>query len=314
MGKDAARAPSLVRLRSAAAIFFLLSSVFLAAVARQKVLRCASCAEWNRSQKPFRIFGNTYYVGPHGLSSVLITSKSGHILIDGALPQSAEQIASNIRSLGFQIEDVKVILNSHVHYDHAGGIAKLQRLSGARVFASPWSAGVMKTGKIGRGDPQYVGGTAIAPVANVHELRDGEQIVVGELKLTAHLTPGHTPGGTSWTWQSCEASLCRTVVYADSLAPVSSDGFRFTGSRDYPHVLEDFENSFAFLETTPCDVLITTHPENSSLWERLQAREKGAIPDPMFNSNACRELAARGRESLKQRVAEERTNVPRTTN
>lgn len=295
-----------MKLRSAPVLLFILWLAFLLAAAGQKAVSCASCAEWNRYQKPFRIFGNTYYVGPHGLSSILITSNTGHILIDGALPQSAEQIATNIQSLGFRMQDVKVILNSHVHFDHAGGIAELQRLSGARVFASTWSAGVMRSGKVGRGDPQFVGGTAIAPIANVHELHDGERIVVGDLSLTAHLTPGHTPGGTSWTWQSCEGSLCRSMVYADSLTPVSSEGFRFTESRRYPDALQEFEKSYAFLETTPCDVLITTHPENSSLWERLEARQKGATPDPMVNPNACRELAARSRESLRQRVAKER--------
>lgn len=299
-----------MKVRSAPVIIlFFVLLVLLGATAQQKAASCASCAEWNRSQKPFRIFGNTYYVGPHGLTSILITANGGHILIDGALPQSAKQIAGNIQSLGFRMQDVKVILNSHVHFDHAGGIAELQRLSGARVFASAWSAGVLKTGKPGRGDPQFVGGIGIEPIANVRELHDGEQIVVGDLTLTAHLTPGHTPGGTSWTWQSCEGSLCRSIVYADSVTPVSSNGFRFTDNRDYPHALDDFEKSFAFLEMTPCDILITTHPENASLWGRLDARQKGTTPDPMVNPNACRELASRARESLRQRVAQER-NTP----
>jgi metallo-beta-lactamase class B len=285
--------------------------LFLAALtaAGQTAVNCARCAEWNRSQKPFRIFGNTYYVGPHGLSSILITSKTGHVLIDGALPQSARQIATNIEALGFRMKDVKVILSSHVHFDHAGGIAELQRLSGARVFASKWSAAVLTTGKPGGGDPQQAGGIAIAPVAHVREFHDNEQISVGELALTARLTPGHTPGGTSWSWQSCEGSVCRTIVYADSLTPVSSGSFQFT--RHYPGALEDFEKSFVFLETTPCDILITTHPENSSLWDRLEARENGTVPDPMLNSGACRELAQQGRKSLRERLSEEGNNSRR---
>ena len=120
------------------------------AVGQKGVTTCASCSEWNKPQRPFLIFGNTYYVGPRGLSSILITSKGGHVLIDGALPESAAQVAANVRSLGFRIEDVKVILNSHVHFDHAGGIAELQRLSGARVIASKWSAGVMRKGSVGK--------------------------------------------------------------------------------------------------------------------------------------------------------------------
>ena len=105
---------------------------------------CASCKVWNQPQEPFKVFGNTYYVGTHGLSSILITSPSGHILIDGGLPESAEQIRDHIRALGFGIEDVKLVLNSHVHFDHAGGIAQLQRWSRARVAASPASAPVDK--------------------------------------------------------------------------------------------------------------------------------------------------------------------------
>jgi metallo-beta-lactamase class B len=266
---------------------------------------CSNCVEWNKPQSPFRIFGNTYYVGPHGLSSILITSTSGHVLIDGALPQSTEQIVANIRSLGFRIEDVKLILNSHVHFDHAGGIAELQRLSGARVIASKWSAAVMRKGGVGRGDPQFGALTSIAPVRNVQDLRDGERFQLGVIAITAHLTPGHTPGGTSWTWKSCEAQICRDMVYADSLTPVSAAGFKFSKNREYPGALEGFEKTFAFLESVPCDVLVTTHPENSDLWDRVKARNEGATPDPMLDSGACRRLALRGREQLRQRLADE---------
>lgn len=266
---------------------------------------CAHCAEWNRPQAPFRIYGNTYYVGPHGLSSILITSEAG-VLIDGALPESARQIAANVQSLGFRIEDVKLILNSHAHFDHAGGIAELQRLSGARVVASPWSASVMKKGGVGRADPQYGGLAGIAPIKRVSELHDGEVFRVGGITLTAHLTPGHTPGGTSWTWKSCEGSLCRDMVFADSLTPISANGFRFTNSREYPGALQDFEKSFAFLETVPCDILITPHPDVSGLWDRLQARANGAKADPTVDSGACRRLAEQGREQLRERLAQER--------
>jgi metallo-beta-lactamase class B len=267
---------------------------------------CGPCAEWNRPQAPFRIFGNAYYVGTHGLSSVLITSDAGNILIDGGLPESAHLIAGNIQSLGFRVKDVKLILNSHVHFDHAGGIAELQRLSGARVIASPWSAAVMKRGGVGRGDPQLGVLTPIAAVKNVHELRDGERFRVGSVEITAHLTPGHTPGGTSWTWKSCEDKLCHDMVYADSVTPVSAEGFKFTGSPAYPRALEDFEKSFAFLESTSCDLLITTHPEASGLWDRLEARGRGETPDPMVDSGACRRLAQQGREQVRERVAQER--------
>lgn len=277
--------------------------VFMAALAHgQKSPSCSHCAEWNQPQQPFKIFGNTYYVGTHGLSSVLITSKSGHILIDGDLPESVPQIRANIHQLGFRVEDVKIILNSHVHFDHAGGIAELQRLSGAEVFASEWSAGVMKAGGVGKDDPQYglIGG--IHPIRNVKIVKDGGTVHLGENELTAHLTPGHTPGGTSWTWQSCEGSVCHSLVYAESVTPVSADSFRFT---DHPMLLKGFEKSFAFLDGTPCDILITAHPEISDLWERLGKREHDS-PDALVGSGACRELANHGREQLRNRLDEEK--------
>jgi metallo-beta-lactamase class B len=286
----------------------LLAAVWAGAAAGQSAApACANCAEWNKAQTPFRIFGNTYYVGPHGLSSILITSNSGHVLIDGGLPESAQLVAANIRSVGFRIEEVKLILNSHVHFDHAGGIAELQRLSGARVMAGKWSAAVMRKGGVGRGDPQFGALRPIAPVKDVHELRDGETLQVGAIAVTAHLTPGHTPGGTSWTWRSCEMEVCRDLVFADSLTPVSASKFKFSKNREYPRALEDFEKSFAFLESVPCDVLVTTHPEMSGLWDRVEARDRGVAPDPMIDPGACRRLASRGREqkppSLKSGLA-----------
>ena len=202
---------------------------------------------------------------------------------------------------------MKIILNSHVHFDHAGGIAELQRLSGAEVVASEWSAAVMKAGGVSKEDPQYGLIRGISAVRNVKTVRDGETARVGESELTAHLTPGHTPGGTSWTWKACQDSVCRSIVYSDSLTPVSADLFRFA---DHPLLLTGFEKSFGFLENAPCDILITPHPDASDLWERLAKREhgsSGALVDP----GACRELAAHGREQLRKRLDEERESSER---
>jgi len=139
----------------------------------------------------------------------------------------------------------------------------------------------------------------------VSTFRDGESLHVGDTTLTPHLTPGHTPGGTSWTWKSCEDKVCRDLVYADSLTPISSPGFHFSSQRDYPNAVADFEKSFAFLDSVPCDILITAHPELSGLWNRLEQREKGVKPDPMVEAGACRRLADDFRARLKQRLAEE---------
>jgi metallo-beta-lactamase class B len=261
-------------------------------------------AQWNAPQAPFRVFGNTYYVGPHGLSSILITSSSGHVLIDGALPESAAVIVDNVRRLGFRIEDVKLILNSHAHYDHAGGLGELQRLSGARVAATLPSARVLQQGRSGPDDPQYGTLPDMARIDQVEPVSDGQTLRVGSLELTAHATGGHTPGGTSWTWKSCENDRCVDVVYVDSVTAVSADGFAFTRSKEYPTALRDFEKSFAFLEATPCDLLLTPHPEASDLWGRLAKRDQGDR-DALIDAGACRRFSEAARRRFRARIEAE---------
>jgi metallo-beta-lactamase class B len=280
-------------------VFFLLFTLGLPA--QDPPSPCRQCVVWNQPQEPFRIYGNTYYVGTHGLSSILITSGTGHVLIDGALPESVPQIAAHVRSLGFRVEDIKLIVNSHVHFDHAGGIAELQRLSGARVAASAWTADVLKKGEVARDDPQFGVINATARVSRVETFKDGRTLQAGDVTITAHLTPGHTPGGTSWTWRSCENGRCLNMVYADSLTAVSADGFLF--SKQYPHAVADFERSFKFLENAPCDILLTPHPEFSKLWQRLERRTSN--PDAFVDPSACRRLAESSRKGFKERLASE---------
>jgi metallo-beta-lactamase class B len=262
---------------------------------------CQSCAGWNAPQAPVRIHGNTYYVGTRGLTALLITSPEGHVLIDGGLPNSAPLILANIRALGFDPRDIRLILNSHAHFDHSGGIAALARASGARVAASEPSARVLEAGASQAGDPQYGVLLDFPPVANVQRFADGETLRVGALAVTAHLTTGHTPGGTTWTWRSCDETSCVDFVYADSQTPISADGFRYTDSRDYPHAVADFERGHAKLETLSCDILVTPHPAASSLWERLEGDRAGLI-----DRDACRRYAANARQQLQRRLQTER--------
>lgn len=258
---------------------------------------------WNEPQKPFQVYGNTYYVGTHNIAAILVTSPQGHVLIDAALPESVPQITAHIRELGFRVEDIKLILNSHVHDDHAGGIAEMQRLSGARVAASPWTANVMKKGEVPRSDPQFGTGTPIPKVAKVELLKDGQSLKIGPIEMTAHFTGGHTPGGTSWTWKSCEQERCVNLVYADSLTAVSADDFYFTSSRAYPTGLADLQRSIRWVETVPCDILLTPHPEFSNLWQRLDARATN--PRAMVAPDAREGLLVRTRERLERRLAAE---------
>lgn len=265
---------------------------------------CPSCAAWNTPRPAFRIHGDTYFVGTEGLSAVLVTSDEGHVLIDGGLPESASIIVDNVESLGFRIEDVKLILNSHAHFDHAGGIGALQRVSGAQVAASRPSAEVLKHGTSGQDDPQYGVALRFPAVPDVRVITDGETLQVGPLALTAHFTPGHTPGGTSWSWQECQEERCLDFVYADSQTPVSADGFRFTESTTYPSAIQDFERGFAVLESLACDVLVTSHPTASSFWKRAEMQDESGV-DAFVDEAACARYAAAARQALTGRIESE---------
>jgi metallo-beta-lactamase class B len=232
----------------------------------------------------------------------LVASDQGLILIDGGLPQSAPQIISHIRVLGFDPKNIKLILNSHAHFDHAGGISEMQRVSGARVAASLWSATALRQGVTAPDDPQHdLGPTPIGTIGRVDVLHDGQTVRVGGAALTAHFTPGHTPGGTSWSWVSCEGKRCLHMVYADSLTAVSADNYRFSA---HPELLRGFYKSFATLEALPCDILLSAHPGFSSTLQKLKARDSGQL-DAFVDSQSCRKYAAAARVGLKKRLAQE---------
>lgn len=261
--------------------------------------------DWEAPQQPFQLFGNSYYVGTGGLSAVLITSPAGHILIDGASPRSPEAIAQHIRQLGFKVEDIKYILNSHEHFDHAGGIAALQKISGATVLASVHGEQVLRTGLKSRGDPQH--DTLVTPmqaVANTRSVRDGEVVRLGPLAVTAHYTPGHTQGGTSWTWRSTEGGVSASMVYADSLNAFSDGKFRYSGDPLYPTALADVKKSIAMVAGLDCDILVSAHPSVSDLWERQQKQAQSGNA-AFIDRQACRRYAARGQQRLERTLAQE---------
>lgn len=264
---------------------------------------CGSCAEWNQPHTPFRIHGSTYYVGTHGLGAVLITSDEGHVLIDGGLPDSAPQILGNIRALGFDPADVALILNSHVHFDHAGGIAAVQSETGARVAASPESVPVLESGRAGPRDPQFGILLDFPPVPEVDRFEPGDTLRVGNISVASHATGGHTPGGTTWSWRSCDAAGCVQIVFADSQTPISADGFRYTSDSAYPGAIEDFRRGHDTLERLACDILITTHAGASSLWERMESGAAGLV-----DATACKRYAANARHALERRIERELQN------
>lgn len=275
------------------------------AMAHNGVIHCTYCKEWNAAQKPFNIYGNTWYVGTAELSALLVTSPQGHILLDGALPQSAPLIEANIKALGFRMEDVKLILNSHAHFDHAGGIAKLQHDSGATVVAGVHGAQVLADGVIGKDDPQYdpKQERRIDKVGALRTVVDGEAVRVGALALTAHLTPGHTPGAATWSWTSCDNNRCLDVVYADSLNAVSADGFRFSD----PARVAEFKASIDKVAALKCDVAVAVHPGFTDTMEKLAARTDKL--NPFIDPAGCRAYADDARKSLEKRLASEKLPV-----
>ena len=274
--------------------------------AYDKPVECDNCASWNKPVKPFNVYGNTWYVGVDGLSSLLVTSPEGHVLLDGGLPQSAPIIRANIKALGFRIEDVKLIVNSHAHWDHAGGIPALQRASGAVVAASRSNALVLQSGTNGVDDPQYDASPVvhIAKLGKITMVRDGEILKVGSLALTAHMTPGHTPGSTTWSWTSCEGKRCLDVVYADSLSPAASGDFRFTGGGKTPDISTSFLASIAKVAALKCGIVISVHPDFTDVLGKAAART--ARINPFINANGCREYAAAASQRLASRLAQER--------
>jgi metallo-beta-lactamase class B len=287
------------------AIFVVLVGQGRAGVVPDEPIVCGACDAWNAPQAPFNVFGNTYYVGTAGLSAVLIASDKGLILLDAPLPQSAAQIDQNIRALGFRTEDIRLIVNSHAHFDHAGAIAAFQRATGATVASSPAGARALEQGRPAADDPQAAG-AHFPPVRGVRVVSDGEALRVGSsLAITAHLTPGHTPGSTTWTWQSCEGAKCLKVVYADSLNAVSLPGFRFTGTAAYPSRVDAFRKSIATVAALPCDVLITVHPEFTRLFAKRDLLAKNPSANPFVDANACRAYANMATKTLERRIADE---------
>ncbi len=254
---------------------------------------------WNDRAPPRRIFGNTWYVGTCGLSALLVTSEQGHVLLDGATEAAGPLIEANIRALGFDPKDVKYLLNSHEHYDHAAGLAYLQGVTGAPLLARKPAIATLRNGRSDRSDPQQLEPhSAFPPVAHVEVIDDGGIIHVGPLALTAHATPGHTPGGTSWTWRSCEGTRCLDMAYTDSTSAISDHEYRYL---DHPAMVAAFHRGLDTLATLPCDIQITPHPLASDLFARVQ----GASGKPLVDAGACKRYAQTGHANLEKRLADE---------
>lgn len=272
-----------------------------ASIASSGTTQCPAKPSWDDPSRPAHVFGNTWYVGTCGITSILITSPKGHILLDGATEKAAPLIEANIRALGFKVEDIHFILSSHEHLDHAGGIARLQKDSGATVVAREPAATTLERGTNDRRDPQFGVLGDFSPIGKVRRIVDGEALSIGGVTLIAHATPGHTIGSTSWTWKSCESGDCQNMVYADSLTAVSADDYRFSDEQAHPEVVATFRKTFKAVTDLPCDILMTPHPGASHLFARLGPGATEALIDP----SACARYAESAASYLDARLAKE---------
>ena len=257
---------------------------------------CGDSEDWDKPAPPVRIHGNSYLVGTCGISAILITGTAGHVLIDGGTERGGDLIAANIRALGFKLRDVRYLLHSHEHFDHVGGTARLQQLTGAQLIASERARRVLETGTDDPDDPQAGMHKPFRAATVSRVVADGGQVRLGNLLLTAMTTPGHTPGALSWRWESCDGGVCRTMVYADSLSPVSRDDYRFS---EHPAYLAAYRASFARLAASRCEILLTPHPSARAMRERMTGRQ------PLFDVNGCRSYAAAKAKQLDERLAKE---------
>ena len=258
---------------------------------------CGDSTDWDRPAPPVRIHGNTYLVGTCGISSILIVGDDGHVLIDAGTEQGADLIAENIRQLGFRLGDIKYLLMSHEHHDHVGGMARLQQLTGATLVTSRAAEAVMNSGAAGADDPQ-AGMHPPFRAANVGRVvGDRSDLLIGNIRLFAMITPGHTAGATSWRWESCDGGVCRTLVYADSLSPVSRDDFKFG---DHPEYLAAYRSSIAKIAASPCEILLTPHPSASGMKDRMTGKQ------PLFDPDGCKMYAAKVAQMLDERLAKEK--------
>jgi len=259
---------------------------------------------WLTPQPPARIYGNFYLVGFGGLNVGLIHTRDGLILIDGALPQAVPDVEAHIRRLGFRLRDVKRILSTEPHFDHAGGLSALERDTGATVIASPSAALVLRQGHSNADDPQMAWLDPYPPVARVHTVRDGETVRLGEVTVTAHATPGHTPGSMSWTWRSCESGRCLAMVFGSSLNPLAAGAYHFSDPA-HAAALAAFRGSFATMRALPCDILITAHPGQSDGDVKFAQFQKRRDPNPFIDPGACRAYADASEQALGEVLAKE---------
>jgi len=264
---------------------------------------CAGKDGWADPAPPARLYGNTYYVGTCGITSLLVETQAGLVLLDGGVPEAAPLVLENIRKLGFSPRLVRWILVSHEHWDHAGAVAAIQQATGAKVVAGPFQSAALTSGKHSPEDPQadLLAKNPMQPAGVSFAVRDRGRHTVGTVSFTAYATPAHSPGSTSWTWRTCEGAVCRTIAYADSASTISADGYRFT---DHPKRINEVRSGLSAIGSLPCDIIVTPHPSASDLFPRMSGAKQ------LVQFAACRSYADAAGKRFDARLASEKLVVP----
>lgn len=266
----------------------------------------------NQRVEPFRLIGNVYYVGASDIASYLIVTPAGDIVLDGGLVETAPQIEANIRALGFKLRDVKVLLNSHAHPDHAGGLAEMKRSTGAKLVSMNGDADELARG--GRGDFFFGDTSSFPPVAPDRVIHDGDTVGLGGTTLTAHLTPGHTRGCTTWTMTAKEAGKEYQVVFVCSATVL--DGYRLVArpgrAASYPGIAADYEKSFRVWKSLPCDVFLGSHGQFFNLAEKREALKSGAKENPFIDPAGYAEYVSQNEADFRAELNRQNVEAERT--
>lgn len=257
--------------------------------------------EWNQPVKPFRIIGNVYYVGATEVSSFLITTSKGHILLDSGFSETVPVIADGIKQLGFKIEDVKILINSHAHYDHAAGLAQLKRLTGAQLLLSEADATLAANG--GKADFRWGDTLTYEPVKADRILHDKDRVDLGGVRMVARLTPGHTKGCTTWLMKVNEGGKSYDIVFVGS---TTAPGYTLVNNTKYPSIISDFEYSFRLLRSFPCDIFLGPHGSFFNLKDKAERVARSAQPNPFIDSNSYRDFLDRTEKDFHEMLSKQR--------
>ena len=258
--------------------------------------------DWTNPFPPYRIIGNVYYVGSQGLASYLITTKEGHILINSSLESSVPLIRESIEKLGFKFGDVKVLLISHAHWDHCAGSASIKELTGAKYMVMDADVPEIEAG--GKGNFQYGDSptSRYQPTKVDRVLHDGEAVKLGDAVLTAHLTPGHTKGTTTWTMKAKEGNKTYNVVIIGS--PNVNAGYKLVNNALYPQIASDYERMFRVLKLLPCDVFLGAHGNYYGM-EAKYARMKEHAANPFIDPEGYRSYVAEREQTFRAELAKQ---------